>query len=132
MTTPPAPVQQIHRRRQGDTRTVLPVTLQQPDNTGILQPVNLTGLSVTFTMVNAATNATKVNAASATIVTAALGTVNYDFQAANVDTPGIYWGTFSVSHSGETDAFPVASKGLKILIDGPTKTAEEAYAEAMD
>jgi len=131
MTTPPAPVQQVHRRRQGDTRTVLPVTLQQPDSTGVLQPVNLTGLSVTFSMVNAATNATKVNAASATIVTAAAGTVNYDFQAANVDTPGIYWGTFSVSQSGETDAFPVAAKGLKILIDGPTQTAEEAYAEAI-
>ena len=131
MTTPPAPVQQIHRRRQGDTRTVLPVTLQQPDSAGVLQPVNLTGLTVTFTMVNAATSTTKVNAASATIVSAAAGTVNYDFQSANVDTPGIYWGTFSVSQSGETDAFPVAAKGLKILIDGPTKTAEEAYAEAV-
>jgi hypothetical protein len=131
MTTPPAPVQQIHRRRQGDTRTVLPVTLQQPDSAGVLQPVNLTGLTVTFTMVNAADSTTKINAASATIVTAASGAVNYDFTSANVDTPGIYWGTFSVSQSGETDAFPVASKGLKILIDGPTKTAEEAYAEAI-
>lgn len=131
MTTPPAPVQQNHRRRQGDTRTVLPVTLQQPDSAGVLQPVNLTGLSVSFTMVNAATSTTKVSAASATIVTAAAGTVNYDFQAADVDTPGIYWGTFTVTQSGETDAFPVASKGLKILIDGPAKTAEEAYAEAI-
>ena len=88
-------------------------------------------MSVSFTMINAATNVTKVSAASATIVTPASGTVNYDFQAANVDTPGIYWGTFTVTQSGETDAFPVASKGLKILIDGPIKTAEEAYAEAV-
>ena len=131
MTPPPAPVQQIHRRRQGDTRTVLPVTLQQPDSIGVLQPVNLTGLSVSFTMVNAATNATKVSAASATIVTAASGTVNYDFQSADVDTPGVYWGTFTVTQSGETDAFPVAQKGLKILIDGNTQTAEEAYTAAI-
>jgi hypothetical protein len=131
MTTPPAPVQQVHRRRQGDTRTVLPVTLQQPDSAGVLQPVNLTGLSVTFTMINAATSATKVSAASATIVTAASGTVNYDFASGDVDTPGVYWGTFTVIQSGETDAFPVASKGLKILVDGLTKTAEEAYAEAI-
>ncbi|MGV2337670.1 MAG UNVERIFIED_CONTAM: hypothetical protein LVR18_27500 [Planctomycetaceae bacterium] len=40
--------QVVHRRRVGDLRTVLPVTLQQPDATGLLQPVDLTGLTVTF------------------------------------------------------------------------------------
>ena len=51
---------QIHRRRVGDLRTVLPVTLQQPDSSGVLAAINLTGLAVTFKMVNAATGATKI------------------------------------------------------------------------
>ena len=122
--------QQIHRRRVGDTRTVLPVTLQQPDESGVLTAVDLTGLSITFSMVNAATGATKIAATSTgvSVVTAASGTVNYDFSAGGVDTAGVYWGTFSVTQSGETDAFPVMQKGLKICIDSATQTAEEAYA----
>ena len=125
--------QVIHRRRVGDLRTVLPVTLQQPDATGLLQPVDLTGLTVTFAMVNAATGATKIAATSTgvSVVSAVAGTVNYDFSAGGVDTAGIYWGTFRVSQSGETDAFPVAMKGLKICIDSATQTAEEAYAAAV-
>ena len=125
--------QVVHRRRVGDLRTVLPVTLQQPDATGLLQPVDLTGLTVTFSMVDAATGATKVAATSTgvSIVSAVAGTVNYDFSAAGVDTAGVYWGTFKVTQSGETDAFPVATKGLKILIDSATQTAEEAYAAAV-
>ena len=125
--------QVTHRRRVGDLRTVLPVTLQQPDATGLLQPVDLTGLTVTFSMVDAATGSVKVAATSTgvSVVSAVAGTVNYDFSAGGVDTAGIYWGTFRVTQSGETDAFPVATKGLKILIDSATQTAEEAYAAAV-
>ena len=125
--------QVVHRRRVGDLRTVLPVTLQQPDATGLLQPVDLTGLTVTFSMVDAATGSVKVAATSTgvSVVSAVAGTVNYDFSAGGVDTAGIYWGTFRVTQSGETDAFPVATKGLKILIDSATQTAEEAYAAAV-
>ena len=125
--------QVVHRRRVGDLRTVLPVTLQQPDATGLLQPVDLTGLTVTFSMVDAATGTTKVAATSTgvSVVSAVAGTVNYDFSAGGVDSAGIYWGTFRVSQSGETDAFPVATKGLKICIDSATQTAEEAYAAAV-
>ena len=125
--------QVVHRRRVGDLRTVLPVTLQQPDATGLLQPVDLTGLTVTFSMVDAATGAVKIAATSTgvSVVSAVAGTVNYDFSAGGVDTAGIYWGTFRVTQSGEADAFPVATKGLKILIDSATQTAEEAYAAAV-
>ena len=124
---------QIHRRRLGDLRTVLPVTLQQPDSTGTLAAVDLTGLSVTFRMVNAADGTTKIAATSTgvTIVTAASGTVNYDFSSTGVDAAGVYWGTFTVTESGETDAFPVAAKGLKIIIDSAAQTGEEAYAAAV-
>lgn len=125
--------QVVHRRRVGDTRTVLPVTLQQANESGVLAAVDLTGLSVTFSMVNAATGATKVAATSTgvSVVTAASGTVNYDFLAAGVDAAGVYYGTFTVTQSSETDAFPVAQKGLKICIDSATQTAEEAYAAAL-
>jgi hypothetical protein len=125
--------QVVHRRRVGDTRTVLPVTLQQANESGVLTAVDLTGLTVAFSMVNAATGATKIAATSTgvSVVTAASGTVNYDFSAGGVDTAGVYYGTFRVTQSSETDAFPVASKGLKICIDSATQTAEEAYAAAL-
>jgi len=125
--------QVVHRRRVGDTRTVLPVTLQQANESGVLTAVDLTGLTVAFSMVNAATGATKIAATSTgvSVVTAASGTVNYDFSAGGVDTAGVYYGTFRVTQSSETDAFPVAQKGLKICIDSATQTAEEAYAAAL-
>ena len=123
--------QQIHRRRVGDLRTVLPVTLKQADESGTLQAVNLTGLSVEFMMLNSATGAVKIAQTSTgvTLVTAASGTVNYDFSAGGVDTAGVYWGTFVVIQGGEEDSFPVMQQGLKIMIDSDTQTAEEAYAE---
>ncbi|MFN9287426.1 MAG: hypothetical protein ACK6EB_05090, partial [Planctomyces sp.] len=87
--------QQIHRRRVGDTRTVLPVTLQQPDSSGVLQAVNLTGLSVQFKMLNAATGAAEValTATGVTVTTAATGQVQSEVSAAGVETAGRDWGT---------------------------------------
>ena len=125
--------QQIHRRRVGDTRTVLPVTLQQPDSAGVLQAVNLTGLTLQFKMVNAATGATKIalTGTGVTVTTAASGQAQYDFSAAGVDAAGVYWGTFVVTQSSETDSFPVRTQDLKICIDSETQTAEEAYQAAL-
>jgi hypothetical protein len=125
--------QQTHRRRVGDTRTVLPVTLQQPNDSGVLAVVDLTGKTVQFKMVNAATNAAEIALTSTgvSVVTAASGTVNYDFSGAGVDTAGVYWGTFVVTESGETDSFPVIQKDLKIIIDSDTITGQEAYELAL-
>jgi hypothetical protein len=53
---------QIHRRRVGDLRTVLPVTLQQPDSTGTLAAINLTGLTVTFKMIKTIASSSAINA----------------------------------------------------------------------
>lgn len=124
--------QQVHRRRVGDLRTVLPVTLKQPDSNGDLQVVDLTGKSVTFKMINAATGATKIAATSTgvSVVTAASGTVNYDFLSGGVDTAGVYWGTFIVTESAETDSFPVAQSELKIIIDSDTQSGEAAFRAA--
>jgi len=125
--------QQTHRRRVGDTRTVLPVTLQQPNESGVLTAVDLTGKTVQFKMVNAATNAVEIALTSTgvSVVTAASGTVNYDFSGAGVDTAGVYWGTFVVTEGGETDSFPVIQKDLKIIIDSDTMTGQEAYELAL-
>ncbi len=124
--------QQIHRRRLGDLRTVLPVTLKQPDSNGDEQVVNLTGLTVTFKMINAADGTTAIAATSTgvTVETAASGTVKYDFSSGGVDTAGVYWGTFIVTESGETDSFPVAQSELKIIIDSDTQSGEAAYQAA--
>lgn len=124
---------QVHRRRVGDLRTVLPVTLQQPDSSGALAAINLTGLTVTFKMVNSADGSTKISATNTgvTVVSAAAGTVNYDFSSDGVDEAGVFWGTFLVTESGQTDAVPVRQKDLKIVIDSDTQTGEEALAAAV-
>ena len=124
--------QQVHRRRVGDLRTVLPVTLKQPDSNGDLQVVDLTSKSVTFKMVNAADGTTKIaaTATGVTVVTAASGTVNYDFSSGGVDAAGVYWGTFIVTESAETDSFPVAQSELKIIIDSDTQSGEAAFRAA--
>ena len=125
--------QQTHRRRVGDLRTVLPVTLKQPDSNGDLQVVDLTGKTVTFKMVNAADGTTKISATGTgvSVVTAASGTVNYDFSSGGVDEAGVFWGTFIVTESAETDSFPVMQQGLKIIIDSDTQSGEAAYQEAV-
>lgn len=125
--------QQIHRRRVGDTRTVLPVALVQPNASGVLTAVDLTGLTVQFKLINAATGATEIALTSTgvSVTTAATGQVQYDFSGAGVDTAGVYWGTFVITQSGETDAFPVIQKDLKIVIDSDTMSGEKAYENAL-
>jgi hypothetical protein len=88
---------------------------------------------VQFKMVNAATGATEIALTSTgvSVVTAASGTVNYDFSGAGVDAAGVYWGTFVVTEGGETDSFPVRTQDLKVCIDSDTLTAEEAYQAAL-
>jgi len=126
--------QQTHRRRVGDLRTVLPVTLKQPDSNGDLQVVDLTGKTVTFKMINAADGTTKISATSTgvTVVTAASGTVNYDFSSGGVDEAGVFWGTFIVTESGDADSFPVMQQGLRIIIDSDTQSGEAAYDAAVE
>jgi uncharacterized protein (AIM24 family) len=109
------------------------VTLVQPNTSGVLTAVNLTGLTVQFKMVNAATGATEIALTSTgiTVTTAATGQVQYDFSGAGVDTAGVYWGTFVVTEGGETDAFPVIQKDLKIVIDSDTISGQKAYENAL-
>lgn len=68
--------------------------------------VNLTGSTVTFSMRSADSAALKVSAASATVVTAAEGTVSYAWAAVDVDTVGEYSCFWSVTTSGKTQDTP--------------------------
>ena len=120
-----------HKRRAGDTTKVYSAVLTYKNTSGVDTAKDLTGLSVTFTMINAATGVEKVSAAAATIVTAASGIVSYDFQAADVDTAGIYWGTFKVTESAETDSYPATPNEGPIWIHSATQTAQQAYQAAL-
>lgn len=105
----------VVHRTQGDTRTPLGAILQQRDENGVLTAVDLTGKTVSFKMINAA-GFSKVALTTATIVTAAAGKVSYDFQNADVDTPGEYTAWFVVTEGGETDHFPHTGEELKVFI----------------
>lgn len=120
-----------HERRVGDTTKVYSAILKYKDTSGVEQVKDLTGLSVTFTLINAATGAAKVSAAAATIVTAASGIVSYDFQAADVDTAGIYWGSFVVTESAETDTYPAVPYQGPIHINSASQTAKQAFDAAV-
>jgi hypothetical protein len=125
--------QQVHRRHTTDTRTVLPASLVQPNESGVDTAVDLTGKTVAFKMVNTATGATTIalTTSGVTVTTAATGQVQYDFSSAGVLTAGRYRGFFVVTQSSETDHFPVRADGLLILIDSDTQTAEQAYEAAL-
>lgn len=125
--------QTVHRRHVTDTRTLLSVTLQQPNSAGTLTAVDLTGLTVKFKMLNRADGTTTIaeTTTGVTVVTAASGTVNYDFSSAGVLTAGIFNGFFVVYSSSETDHFPVRMDELRVLIDSDTRTAEQAYQVAV-
>lgn len=125
--------QLVHRRRVGDLTTVLPVTIKEPNSSGVETARDLTGLTVKFKMVNAADGTTKIaeTTTGVTVVTAASGTVNYDFSASGVDTAGVFYGTFVVYSGSEAQSYPVDARGLKIVIDSDTQTGEEAYLAAI-
>ena len=120
-----------HERRVGDTQQTYSAILQAKNTSGVMVPKDLTGLSVTFSMVDAATGAMKVTNQPATIVTAASGIVAYDFASADVNTPGIYWGRFTVTQSSETNTYPADPTDGIIWIHGHTQTAQQAYEAAL-
>ena len=120
-----------HERRVGDTQQTYSAILQAKNTSGVMVPKDLTGLTVTFSMVNAATGATKVSNQAATIVTAASGIVSYDFASADVNTPGIYWGRFTVTQSSETSTYPADPTDGIIWIHAHTQTAQQAYEAAL-
>lgn len=96
----------------GDTRTPLARTLYQGQ-----EPVNLTGLTVKFQMVDASgTVVVAESTTGVTVVSAAAGKVTKTFLAADVDTAGIYYGWFTVYNGAAFDHFPNTGRDLIIEI----------------
>lgn len=93
--------------------------LKQKNESGVDTNVDLTGKTVKFKMYDSAgTVVVSETTTGVTVSEAATGKVDYDFQSANVATPGAYYGYFVVYDGSETDHFPVKSKDLIIEIYG--------------
>jgi hypothetical protein len=86
---------------RGDRLPTIRATLTNADGT----PVNLTGATVTFTMKDVL-DVPKVNAAACSPVDAVNGVVEYALQAADVNTPGDYFGRFTASFGGLSTTVP--------------------------
>ena len=106
-----------HSIAVGDTLTPLGCQLKQFSATGVLTVVNLAGLTVKFTLVNAA-GTVVVNEATTgvTVTDATNGKVQYDFQTADVTTAGTFYGWFTVYSGTEHDTYPVGGRKLVIEI----------------
>lgn len=108
---------QRHKIHVGGTLTPLVVQLWQPNTSGVLEKVNLTGATVKFTLVDK--NGTKVVDAGTTGLTvtdATNGIVQYDFRAADVDEAGDFPAFFQVFVGNEYDTFPIPGEELIIVI----------------
>jgi hypothetical protein len=100
-----------HSLTVGDTLTPLGCQLKQVNASGVLTPVSLAGATVKFKMSD--TDGVIVvteTETGVTVVDATTGKVSYDFQAADVDTAGIYYGRFVVYSGLEKDTYPIGNK----------------------
>jgi len=106
-----------HELSVGDTLTPMGATLQQKNASGVLAAVDLTGLTVKFQMVDSAgTVKVAETTTGVTVTDAAAGKVQYDFQSADVDTEGTFYGWFTVYSGSERDTYPIGGRELVIVI----------------
>jgi baseplate upper protein BppU len=73
---------------------------------GLGNPVNLSGGTVKFTMTLKTATTPKISLATATIVSASLGTVKYTWAGNDTDTPGHYKAEFEVIIGGKKFSAP--------------------------
>ena len=82
--------------------------------------IDLTGKDVDFVMYDSAGDIKVAQTAAVTVGAPTDGKVEYDFQAADVDTIGTFYGYFIVKQASETERVPVDKNGLVIEIQGAT------------
>lgn len=88
--------------KRNDTGPSIAGTLERPDGTA----VDLTGATIRFHMRVKGSGTAKVDAA-ATIVSAAAGSVKYDWQSGDTDTAGFFQAEWEVTYSdGTIETFP--------------------------
>ena len=97
---------EIRKFTQGDV--LVPLTAILKDGTGAV--VNLTDHDVVFYMEDVFTLTNKVDGKAAQITDAANGEIQYNWEDADVDTPGTYWGYFVRSITLGSSAAPVVKK----------------------
>ena len=124
---------EIRQWHVGDTLTVLTLTCQQENASGVLAAKDLTGLATPqFKMLNTADGTTKValSTTGVTVTVALSGTLTKDFLAADVDTAGIFR-CFVVVTNTDVDTFPAKPNDMLLHINSDTQTAQEAYEAAV-
>ena len=127
--------QELARIHTTDTYTLIAFTIKAKNEAGVLTAVTLAGLAagaVQFKMLNAAdgTTAIALTDTGVTFTADSAGSVEYDFSAAGVLTPGYFNAFFVVTKSGQTIHFPIEPGDLRIEISSDTLTAEAAYLAA--
>lgn len=99
--------------KQGDTGRALLCILE--DTRGLAQ--DLTGATVRFSMRLRGSATPKVSAQACTVVDALAGTVRYDWQAADLDIPGVYQAEFVATlASGKDITFPANQSPADYLL----------------
>lgn len=79
-------------------------------------PINLTGSTVAFRMVNASDGTVVVNDAAATVVSAVDGTVKYDWGVGDTDTAGEYLGEWTITDGAALDTLVPSNRHITIEI----------------
>lgn len=93
------------RLKKGDVLPVLRMTLKDSDGVAL----DLTSVSaVTFRMRGRGAAAPKVSAAGAVVAPATSGVVEYAWQAADVDTVGVYDAEWALTYPGGGQTVPTA------------------------
>tara|TARA_R110000868_G_scaffold170357_1_gene405602 strand:- start:297 stop:629 length:333 start_codon:yes stop_codon:yes gene_type:complete len=92
-------------------------TLKQGVGTTSEAVIDLTGYTVTFTMRNLATGSAVVNAAAATIDSAAAGTVRYAWGASDLATAGTYECFWQITAAGKVRTIPADLTRDQIIVD---------------
>jgi len=100
---------ELFELRIGDSLVPLDAELFRTNASGVSAAVDLTGHTVTFTLINAATGAALITDDAVTITTAASGLVRYTWDAADIVTAGIYRGTFTATSGSMHNSLAAAA-----------------------